>query len=221
MGLVLGTNCGFVETAPVTDPNDSTGTALDGYQYGLRDDTPSGTNLVVTEIGIWLENESNEPETEFDVGIYTDNSGTPDDLLDGESRNNTKPDSFSTGWMVVDGLNISVSASTTYYIGLQMDAISTDDQKTNYNHEANNESRLLVPPNTALQETWSGTTYDDRRIAFYALVEEAPATGTNQFINIGDDFKQISELYINIGDSWKAISEMFINIGDAWKPAVT
>jgi len=42
-------------------------------------------------------------------------------------------------------------------------------------------------------------------------------TGTNSFINIGDDFKEISEMQINIGDSWKPVVKGEINIGDSWK----
>jgi hypothetical protein len=44
----------------------------------------------------------------------------------------------------------------------------------------------------------------------------APA-GTNIKINIGDTFKDVSEMKINIGDAWKAVTKVQINIGDAWK----
>lgn len=36
-------------------------------------------------------------------------------------------------------------------------------------------------------------------------------------INIGDDWKEASNIQINIGDSWKTVNGMKINIGDAWK----
>ncbi len=47
-------------------------------------------------------------------------------------------------------------------------------------------------------------------------VAEAPA-GTNTQINIGDSWKEVSEMKINIGDSWKEVAGLQINIGDSWK----
>ena len=46
------------------------------------------------------------------------------------------------------------------------------------------------------------------------------ATGTGQFINIGDNLKEISEIYVNIGDAFKLVSETYINIGDVFKRAL-
>lgn len=43
------------------------------------------------------------------------------------------------------------------------------------------------------------------------------ASGTNTQINIGDSWKDVSEMKINIGDSWKAVAEVKQNIGDTWK----
>lgn len=40
---------------------------------------------------------------------------------------------------------------------------------------------------------------------------------TNMKINIGDVFKDVSEVKVNIGDSWKAVTKIQINIGDSWK----
>lgn len=36
-------------------------------------------------------------------------------------------------------------------------------------------------------------------------------------INIGDAWKDVTEMKINIGDVWKDVTEMKINIGDVWK----
>ena len=36
-------------------------------------------------------------------------------------------------------------------------------------------------------------------------------------LNIGDDFKDVTEVKINIGDDWKEVTEIKINIGDDWK----
>lgn len=36
-------------------------------------------------------------------------------------------------------------------------------------------------------------------------------------INIGDNWKNVSNIKINIGDTWKSVSNAWINIGDNWK----
>ena len=52
----------------------------------------------------------------------------------------------------------------------------------------------------------------------YVVVDYTEAaTGTNMKINIGDDFKDVSEIKINIGDVWKIASSIKQNIGDSWK----
>lgn len=40
---------------------------------------------------------------------------------------------------------------------------------------------------------------------------------TNMKINIGDVWKDVSEIKINVGDVWKTVTEVWINIGDVWK----
>jgi len=42
-------------------------------------------------------------------------------------------------------------------------------------------------------------------------------TGTNIKLNIGDSWKDVSEMKINIGDSWKSVVKAQVNIGDVWK----
>ena len=39
----------------------------------------------------------------------------------------------------------------------------------------------------------------------YAVIDYTAATGTNCKINIGDAFKDISEMKINVGDAWKTV----------------
>lgn len=62
--------------------------------------------------------------------------------------------------------------------------------------------------------------YDPRAYAYvdhiYIIVYyTVPSTNTK--INIGDVFKDVSEVKINIGDSWKTVTKIQINIGDVWK----
>jgi hypothetical protein len=58
---------------------------------------------------------------------------------------------------------------------------------------------------------YAAATYDP-----YLEITEASPSG-KMSINIGDVFKDVSEVKINIGDSWKTVIEMKINIGDVWK----
>lgn len=41
--------------------------------------------------------------------------------------------------------------------------------------------------------------------------------GKNMKINIGDVWKDVSEIKINISDVWRDVTEIWINIGDVWK----
>ena len=36
-------------------------------------------------------------------------------------------------------------------------------------------------------------------------------------IQIGGDWKDMSEVYINVGDTWKTVTEAYINVGDSWQ----
>ncbi len=58
-------------------------------------------------------------------------------------------------------------------------------------------------------------TDDDGFIKTFLLYETA--AGTNMKINIGDVFKDVSEIKINVGDVWKSVTEAKINVGDVWK----
>lgn len=51
----------------------------------------------------------------------------------------------------------------------------------------------------------------------YIFVSAAPPAGTNMQINIGDVWKDVSDVQINIGDVWKTVTKVQINIGDVWK----
>lgn len=57
-------------------------------------------------------------------------------------------------------------------------------------------------------------------VAYTIAVHPSAAAGggvENTWINIGDTFKKLSEMYVNIGDTWKEISELYINVGDVWE----
>jgi biopolymer transport protein ExbB len=99
-----------------------------------------------------------------------------------------------------------------------------------------NTSIALFSSNTAAQEfpgrishvfiatselgsDWISTDYNNQSSpsTFYSLGSEQEGGGTNLKINIGDTWKDVSEMKINIGDTWKDVSGAKINIGDTWK----
>ena len=55
-----------------------------------------------------------------------------------------------------------------------------------------------------------------KKYSIYCSYTEG-AAGTNIKINIGDTFKDVSEMKINVGDTWKTVAEVKQNVGDAWK----
>lgn len=208
MTLVLGTNCGFVTVAPTSDPGGAA-TSNDGLQLALRDITSAGVNKI-TEIGWWCGNSNNE--TNFEVGIYSHNSGDDEpDTLIGVYRTNAK--GTTSGWKKV-AVDIDIEPSTTYWIGHQVDetntAVSEDFRSTAGKVK-------FTTGETTLATTWPGVS--SQLVAIWGLyaVEENVAEGTNAQINIGDDWKAIEAAQINIGDTWKAVEGMQVNIGDAWK----
>lgn len=91
--------------------------------------------------------------------------------------------------------------------------------------------------NTVWTDSWTGLsktpadmaglevsiTMDDPKVDNYLvatvnveLTYEEGGPGITK-INIGDAWKDVTEVKINVGDAWKDVSETQINIGDAWK----
>ena len=209
MAVVIGTNSGFVTTAPTTDPSGWQGYQSNTYQTCFSLATTSA--ITITEMGFHANHDV--AEADFDIGIYSDDSG-PDELIH-ISANNTK--TTGAGWKKVTGLNFELNASTTYWLAIQLDGANfvgldaTDSATGHVVKQSYGSKSSLVDP-------WDSTASsgDDRALALYALYEAA-ATGTNTQINIGDTWKEISAAKINIGDTWKEVAGMQVNIGDAWK----
>ncbi|KKK72695.1 hypothetical protein LCGC14_2901290, partial [marine sediment metagenome] len=95
MALTPGTNCGFVTTAPSTDPGGASAQQGDDRTWGIKHTTPASINTV-TEIGWWS---SASEEANFEVAIYTDDGGGvgshPENIV-GISRTNAK--GTGAGW---------------------------------------------------------------------------------------------------------------------------
>lgn len=52
----------------------------------------------------------------------------------------------------------------------------------------------------------------------YVIVDytEAP-TGTNQWINVDDSWRQLTEAWVNVDDSWRKVKEAWVNVNDVWR----
>jgi len=119
----------------------------------------------------------------------------------------------SAGWKTITGLNIvcnnddycmcvgSPDAASMVWYGGNAWAVSFD-----------NSGMSLSDTGTS----WSHNNFDQLDPSAYFVYTPA-SSDTNMKINVGDSFKDISEIKINIGDTWKDVSEMKINIGDTWK----
>ena len=116
--LVLGTDCGFVETAPTSNPWSGTTAEINTWAYALKVVAPS-TAERITEIGWWADNATTE--TNFEVGIYAHNVGdnNPEEVVGSLSQTNAK--GTAAGWKRVTGLNIPITEGTTYWIAVQCD----------------------------------------------------------------------------------------------------
>ena len=120
--LVLGTNCGFVTTAPTDDPGGVANNVFDGYYTACKHTSPANV-IKIIEIGWWCDTATEA--SNFEVGVYDDNQGTtgPGSLLSGVSRTNAK--GTDAGWKVRTGLNITITAETVYWLAVQLDNTAT------------------------------------------------------------------------------------------------
>lgn len=208
MTITLGTNAGFVTTAPTGDPGGTSSQTLDGYSNAIKHTTPSGTTTV-TEIGWWA---SVTPSSEdVEVAIYTDVAGEPVNFV------GSKVTGLSTGgtggvWVRYTGLNISLDASTVYWIGIQVDGgtAQTDHKHSGGQFRQKARIQLVDPFGTA-------TVSNDDVPTVYALVETEEPTGINTSVNIGDVWKDADAMKVNVGDAWKAVDSVKVNVGDSWK----
>lgn len=167
MALVLGTNCGFVLTAPTTDPGANNYT-IDGAAIGFKVTTPSNISKI-TQIGWWLDNTSTATATvNFEVGLYSDSSGSPNSLLQ-VSRTNSVNLGTRGVWKTAN-VDWSVSPNTTYWIFVQVDA-ATNTAAINFAEFLGGPS--VVAAATTLVDPMSGQSVigNNSYTSIYALYE--------------------------------------------------
>ncbi len=208
MALVLGTNCGFVSTAPTADPAGTTTSGFDTSARATKDTAPA-TSTTVTEIGVWIDNATEAAN--IDLGIYThDSTNDRPNALIGSV---TIAKGTTAGWKT-SATNISITAGTIYWIAAQCDDTATATALD----RALTGTRLSVNlTETSLPASWGAGNGEtaNQSYGIYA-VWTAAAAGAEK-INIGDAWKTVAAKKINIGDVWKSLAATKINIGDVWK----
>ncbi len=115
MALTLGTNVGFVTVAPTADPA-GTNTTIDGSSVVVKHTTPAGARKI-TQIG-WYRGAGTNTAN-FEVALYADTAGAAGARLFVDNTNSSN----AGGWITV-AVDWNVSPSTSYWLGLQMDAHS-------------------------------------------------------------------------------------------------
>ncbi len=167
MGLVVGTNCGFVPEAPSADPEDNSGIwTLDNYALALKVTAPDGATAI-TEIGWWCDNATQAAN--FDVGIYSHNSGTdlPSSLLasSGDVAKGT-----DAGWKSA-AVSCEITAGTTYWLAVALDNTATATKAELGNYSSNRVS--YKAQDTPLAASWSSDGTGTYRHAIYAVYTTA------------------------------------------------
>lgn len=176
MTVVLGTSGGFVTVAPTADPDGGgSPSAIDGGSRVTRDTSPSTAGKII-EVGWWCDTASEEAN--FEVGLYAADGAT----LPGEAgtlihHSTTNAKGTDAGWKRVT-VDWAISASTTYWIGLQVDSTATN---TLINFESSGGAGFDIRSSVStLPNPYGGGTLTDSDgvIALYALWEEAEVTYT-------------------------------------------
>ena len=211
MALVLGTNCGFVTTAPTSDPAGASA-PVSPYATAIPATSPATAGKIV-EIGWWLD--SSTIEHNFEVGIYNNSVIDYPSSVVGSLYQTNSVGTTNGVWKRVT-VDIDITGNTSYWIAVQAGTSSTLSY-TNYASLGGGTGRRSKVASTLSNPFVSGAGWATSYRAFYAVWEAGEVTETNMKINIGDSFKDVDALKINIGDDWKAVTSVKQNIGDSWK----
>lgn len=218
MALVLGTNCGFVTTAPVSNPGGS-GIQMSKRSGAFKVTSPPGA-AKITRIGFYATLIYAYAPGDISFGLYSDDGGgDPADLLYSADTTNITTSNDGEKWYLKD-VDWDIEENTDYWLGFFIsDGFNNpliDYASSGFDGIKYTNAGASASIESSDSANWLNADADGA-FAIYALWEAAATSGTNQYINIGDQLKQISEMYINIGDAWRNISEMYINISDVWR----
>lgn len=171
MTLVFGTNCGLISSSQSADPDGYTTFSIDTRSRAMKITTTDA--VTITEMAWYCTNATEEAN--YDIGIYSHNSGSdvPDSLLYSETN---QAKGTTAGWKKVTGLNWSLSASTTYWVAVQVDDTATTTTIDINSAIVPGTSRYSAMfSQTSLASSWSASTSSNSTdLAIYALYSSAP-----------------------------------------------
>jgi len=218
MALVLGTNCGFVSSAPVADPLGSNSSGIDEQAKAIRD-VSSSDAIKVIEIGWWCDNATEE--SNFEVGLYS-NEGNDEP----ETRlfvDTTNAKGTGAGWKTV-AVDWEISPSTTYWIAFQLDDTTTTTNSDFKASDGPGYARHSLS-DSSLPADWGTSQFKDTngKIAVYAVWEAGATDHTTQLSEtmvIADslshqtEFKVLLDELQSITDDLSSKVEFNVNLDD-------
>lgn len=173
MALALGTNSGFVSTAPSTSPSggNTTNFQVDDRSGASKDTSPASATKI-TEIGWWAD--VIDEDVNYEVGLYAADGtgGAPGTLLFSDTTNSQ---GTTQGWKVVSGLDWAISGSTAYWIAVQVDNTVNATISLSSNNGVGAGWQRYTSGQTTLPSPWgtAPSTDADDMVAIYALWEGA------------------------------------------------
>ena len=200
MSLVLGTNCGFVDTTPTADPNGGGVLVCATRANALKVVAPAGSSDI-TEIGIWIAQVTGTPD--FQVGLYDHDSinNKPNNLLSVASGVIA-----GAGWNSV-AINYAITAGTTYWIGVQVDA-SAFNARLDYDTTGGDQWHYKNTQ-TDLTDPW-GTTSTNQGVflcSIYSVYTSSGATGPANLKTYNTNVKaNIKTININTIENCKSLN---------------
>ena len=213
MALVLGTNCGFVTEAPTGDLSSSSSFSYaNNKAYVSKYTSPIGITKI-TEMGWWCDDAFTDGN--FEVGLYAADGagGIAGTRLYVDDTNAKGADA---GWKTVT-VDWEVEEETPYWLGFQFSS-SSGSTSILFSTSGGEGIDYLSSVTSLSNPFGGGTLYDaDGFISVYAVYEAAAPAGTNQWINVDDAWRQLTEAWVNVDDSWRKVKEAWINVDDVWR----
>lgn len=164
MALILGTNCGFITEAPVSDPDTPSTITIDGRSNAVKDTSPADADKI-TEIGFWIDNST--PDVNFEVGLYAHDGGT-DKPAARLFVDNTNAKGSDVGWKTVT-VDWNISPSTVYWIAVQIDNTTTTLGASG--GLSGTPRWSFDTSQSSLTDPWGSSSESSSAFGLYALVE--------------------------------------------------
>jgi len=183
MALTKGTNCGFVSSAPSTDPN-ATLAPNSGYTVALKDTSPAGTNNV-TALGWYQSASNNNSDDDYDLAVYShDATNNRPNTIVGSKATGQATTADTEGWYTYTGLSISIDASTTYWLAI---GVESTGAYTGYDRQdsAGDKYDYKDTGDSMCPATWGTSNGTSERLlgvyALYAAASGASSTPSFQY----------------------------------------